>query len=141
MADLPALRIPDLRLEKVYDSGVYVIGRLYVEGIYICDFLVPSKLQIKTGRYDYRLYSSPRHGIVPLLLDVPNRSMIEIHKGNKIEDSRGCFLVGFNLSKGTVSQSTLAMTILRCNIIPDDYPLLSNRVFKGTLDYVPIARP
>ena len=141
MADLPALRIPDLRLEKIFDSGVYVVGRTYVEGIYICDFLVPSKLQIPTGRYAYKLYSSPRHGIVPLLLDVPKRSMIEVHKGNKIDDSRGCFLVGFNLSKGSVSHSKLAMDILRRNIIPDDYCLLSNRIFKGTLDYVPIARP
>ncbi|WMC01419.1 hypothetical protein [Microvirus D_HF2_219] len=141
MVDLPALRIPNLRFEKIYDSGVYVIGYIFVDGIYICDFLVPSQLQIPTNQYEYKLYSSPTHGIVPLILDVPGRSMIEVHKGNTIKDSRGCFLVGYNLSKGTVSNSSLAMQVLRRNIIPADYPLLTNRTFKGGFDYVPITRP
>lgn len=31
---------------------------------------------------------------VPLLLDIPNRTDIEIHIGNKPEDTTGCILVG-----------------------------------------------
>lgn len=49
---------------------------------------------IPEGTYEAVLYDSPSKGIVYLLKDVPDRSMIEIHKGNFNKDSTGCILVG-----------------------------------------------
>lgn len=40
------------------------------------------------------MYESPEHGLVPLLKDVPGRSMIEMHEGNFEHNSKGCILVG-----------------------------------------------
>lgn len=129
------MSLPTLLFKKVFDNGVYVIGQVLINGVYVCDFLVPSKLQIPCSIYDYKLYQSPSKGLVLLLLNVPNRSMIEVHKGNTVMDSRGCFLVGYNLSKGSVSYSSVAMNVLLRNI---NTPNINA---KGVLKYVSIVRP
>lgn len=50
---------------------------------------------IPIGEYEVRQFDSPSKGRVFLLENVPNRSMIEIHKGNTIDDTEGCILVGY----------------------------------------------
>jgi hypothetical protein len=40
-----------------------------------------------------------------LLLDVPNRIAIRIHRGNSVKDTQGCILVGSNNNVGWVSNS------------------------------------
>jgi Steigviridae/Suoliviridae L,D-carboxypeptidase/transpeptidase len=55
--------------------------------------------------YDITLVCSPKHNcIVPLLINVPGRSGIEIHCGNFVTDTLGCILVGLRDidSKGDV---------------------------------------
>ena len=55
--------------------------------------------RIPAGEYDAIKYYSPKHKrIVILLLDVPERTNIEIHPGNTIKDTTGCILVGSAMS-------------------------------------------
>jgi len=49
---------------------------------------------IPLGRYKMTLYQSPKHGLVPLLHDVPGFTYIEMHKANDAEDLLGCVGVG-----------------------------------------------
>jgi Family of unknown function (DUF5675) len=50
---------------------------------------------IPRGRYHVRyFYSSKRHAMVPVLLNVPQFTGVEIHLGNKPEDTEGCILIG-----------------------------------------------
>lgn len=49
---------------------------------------------IPIGTYTVIPFNSPSKGKCFLLKDVPNRSMIEIHKGNFYTDILGCILVG-----------------------------------------------
>jgi hypothetical protein len=51
--------------------------------------------RIPAGEYEAIKYYSPKHKrTVILLLDVPERTNIEIHPGNTIDDTTGCIVVG-----------------------------------------------
>lgn len=76
-------------------------GALIVNGgQFVCDTLERARQAtdhpcIPEGTYEIELYASPaNHRIVPLLLDVPGRSMIEIHPANKVSELLGCIAVG-----------------------------------------------
>lgn len=75
----------------VTDHGIF--GKLETEGL-SCVTLERHDIAIPVGSYKLVLYTSPEHGLVPLLQNVPNRSMIEIHEGNFEHNSKGCILVG-----------------------------------------------
>lgn len=49
---------------------------------------------IPPGQYVCKPYSSNRFPITFQVMDVPKRSCIIFHKGNTIEDTRGCILTG-----------------------------------------------
>jgi hypothetical protein len=55
---------------------------------------VYGKSAIPTGTYELELYNSPKHGLVPLLKNVPGFKYVEIHKANKAEELLGCIAVG-----------------------------------------------
>lgn len=62
---------------------------------------------IPIGDYKATRFQSPHNGDVFLVHDVPDRAMIEIHRGNTIDDTEGCILVGaafgeVNSKKGVV---------------------------------------
>ena len=80
------------------------MGTLSVDGGYFCETLedrtrakgvkIPGETCIPEGLYQIELITSPKRGyLVPLLIDVPMFSAIEIHIGNTPEDTRGCILV------------------------------------------------
>jgi hypothetical protein len=56
---------------------------------------VPDRCCIPAGTYNLTRYLSPKRGyFVPLVNDVPERSMIELHIGNYPQDTDGCILIG-----------------------------------------------
>jgi hypothetical protein len=88
---------------RLIETDRSIIGRLAVNGIQFCFTLEPSRFKpihaghpcIPVGLYSVKLSLSPHFGYVtPEVLDVPGRSAIRVHRGNKPEDSLGCTLVG-----------------------------------------------
>lgn len=80
-----------------------ITGRVTIDGQQLCFDLEPGRFKpvhaghpcIPCGIFKVKLTMSPHFGYVtPELLDVPGRTAIRIHKGNKPEDSLGCTLVG-----------------------------------------------
>ncbi len=92
-----------LDVYRLIETDRSIIGRVTVDGQQFCFSLEPSRFKpvheghpcIPCGIYKVRLTLSPHFGYVtPELLDVPGRTNIRWHKGNKPEDSLGCTLVG-----------------------------------------------
>ena len=54
----------------------------------------PFESCIPAGKYICKRTSTPHHGEVFEVQDVPDRSAILIHKGNLTQDTAGCILVG-----------------------------------------------
>lgn len=81
-------------------------GMMTVDGIFACYTLelpksyqgalnVPDKTCIPAGTYPVQIQFSPKHGFdVPWVLNVPNRSDIEIHPANEPSELLGCTAVG-----------------------------------------------
>jgi Family of unknown function (DUF5675) len=88
---------------RAIETDRSIIGRLALDGQRFCYDLEPSRFHpvhaghpcIPCGIFKVKLTKSPHFGYVtPELIDVPGRSDIRIHKGNKPEDSKGCTVVG-----------------------------------------------
>lgn len=115
-----------LLLKRIFRAPGYTIGKLYVNGVYLCDTLedrdrdynhdgdiddkgeekVFGQTCIPSGTYQIVLTLSPHFKrILPELLHVPHFDKILIHAGNRAEDSRGCILIGENKAKGLVINS------------------------------------
>lgn len=115
-----------LILKRVAPRPTYTIGRLYVEGAYLCDTLedtvrprgvkVYARTAIPAGEYRVRMdVRSPRFGSrpqyrkyggrLPRLVVVPGFEGILIHPGNTAEDTAGCILVGENTIPGRLTNS------------------------------------
>lgn len=108
-----------LKLYRKFLGNKYTIGKLFVNGEYVCDTLedvvrsenskVYGKTAIPYGVYEIVLTMSPRFKkVLPLLLDVPHFEGIRIHTGNTEKDTEGCILVGYNKVKGKVINSRIA---------------------------------
>jgi hypothetical protein len=106
-------------IQRIVETERSIIGQLEVDGAQLGFTLEPSRVNpvhaghpcIPCGTYTAKLTLSPHFGYVtPELLDVPGRSNIRIHKGNKPEDSLGCTLVGesHGLVADWISQSAIA---------------------------------
>lgn len=126
----------DLRLKRIARKSDYTIGRLYVDGIYVCDTLedrdrlyfgqgkIKGKTAIPCGRYEVLLnnysprfgrqepYKSLASGCVPLINNVPGFCGVRIHIGNSAADTDGCVLVGKNRTVGRVLESRTTYTDL-----------------------------
>ena len=126
-----------LEHKRIARKETYTIGRLFVEGRYLCDTLedkdrdqnrngcfdgaetkIYAQTAIPNGTYRVTLEHSPkfspRYGgrKVPYLHDVPHFEGILIHTGNMADDSAGCILVGTNSATGRVSGSLTAFNKL-----------------------------
>ncbi len=94
------------------DYGVF--GHLYLDdNSFDCVTLENHDLLIPAGTYPVKFYVSPVHGEVPLLENVPGRSLIEIHEGNYQSNSKGCILVAKTRDGNAIddSKSTLKLLI------------------------------
>jgi len=104
------------------------IGELFLDGERLCDTLENPWLDnartiscIPEGEYCVRLRyareSGTRDYLHLLVKDVPNRTYILVHIGNKPADTSGCILVGLGSQQDFVSNSRLAMDLLMKEII------------------------
>lgn len=113
----------EITLTRIARHKTYTIGRLAIDGEYICDTLEPTwrdigwgrpgrkiagKTAIPEGRYPVVVTFSPRfRRWLPLLLHVPLFEGIRIHAGNTADDTAGCILPGLNKKKGRVIDSRI----------------------------------
>jgi hypothetical protein len=129
-----------LLLERIFLGETYTVGRLFIDGKYFCDTIedkvrdldnegkVYGKTAIPYGTYRIAMdvvsprfanHNQYRHigGKLPRLLDVPHFDGILIHIGTTAEDSSGCILVGQNLAKGKVLNSTITFNNLYTTLL------------------------
>lgn len=115
----------ELKLERTFLGENYTIGKLYVNGMYLCDTLedqnrdenqngkfdgsekkIYGNTCIPFGRYTVELTFSPRFKReLPILIGVNGFEGVRIHAGNTAQDTEGCILLGKNDIKGRVSNS------------------------------------
>jgi hypothetical protein len=95
-----------LLLREKHELPDATLGVIYRDNAAVCCTLELPWLDnqkkiscIPKGEYKVTRYNSPSKGKVFLLHDVPNRSMIEIHKGNTVDDIEGCIVVGRTYGK------------------------------------------
>ena len=109
-------------------SEVSTIGNLYLNGEWLCDTLENPWLNnqrniscIPEGQYKVRLRtareSATKDYLHLLVQDVPDRSLVLFHVGNKSSDTRGCILVGIGSEQDLVKNSRLAMDLLMKEIL------------------------
>ena len=113
----------EMKLTRIAKRKGYTIGRLEVDGQYLCDTLEPTwrdlhhgarKLRGQTaipeGRYPVVVTLSPRFKRwLPLLWGVPQFEGVRIHAGNTPADTEGCILPGENRRRGMVLNSRAAL--------------------------------
>lgn len=109
----------NLRLERKQYHEDQTIGELFFNGEHVCYTLeLPWKDNVRRescippGKYRMVPYKSPAHGHCLLVLDVPDRSMIEFHSGNTVADTDGCILPGLKNCTYWVEKSRAAMNKL-----------------------------
>lgn len=115
-----------IKLVRIAFKDTYTIGKLYVDGKYVCDTIedrdrglddsmtveeilrkkIKGQTAIPTGHYNIEITYSPKYKrMMPLLLGVKGYSGIRIHSGNTAKDTEGCLLVGKNKQVGMVLDS------------------------------------
>lgn len=72
---------------------------------------------IPAGTYEIAVTLSQRFGrMLPLVMDVPDRSGIRIHPGNTKSDTDGCILPGFMETPDGVAESASACSAIQAKI-------------------------
>ena len=93
-----------IRLIRKSKDGKAVRGVMRVDGQEIAtleneDYIIPC------GTYPVRVTWSPKFKrMLPLVLNVPGRSGIRVHRGTKPEHSRGCILVSAAMEQELTAQ-------------------------------------
>jgi len=109
-------KILKIEVQRIAKKSGYTIGKLYIEGEYLCDTLedavrtekIHGKTAIPEGTYQVIMNMSNRFKkVMPLLLDVPNYAGVRIHSGNTAKDTEGCILLGKNTHVGMITDSRL----------------------------------
>lgn len=108
-----------ITLRRIAKREEYTIGRLSIDGKYVCDTLedrvrdlskeakIPGRTAIPEGSYNVVVTESSKFKrLLPRLLNVPQFEGILIHSGNTHKDTAGCILVGENTTVGRVSRSS-----------------------------------
>jgi len=94
----------DVILTRVLDDGNATVGTLHLAATPrpLCVTLEntwadnePRVSCIPEGEYQLHLtHQSPKYGVVPKVMEVPDRSHILFHAGNRARDTLGCILTG-----------------------------------------------
>lgn len=89
-----------LRLWRMETTGDHTVGFLALDNIWIAHTLERPWINnekniscIPLGEYETEYYKSPRFGET-FVVKVPGRRGIIIHAGNYVSDTRGCILLG-----------------------------------------------
>lgn len=116
----------EVRLERQPSVDGATLGAIYLGEHRLCYSLedvvrdgpkIAHETAIPFGRFRITMYLSPRFGrMVPLLHDVPDFTMVEIHAGNVSTDTAGCILVGVTHTLAAVQQSQPAFQDLCARI-------------------------
>ena len=146
----------ELLLRRTTRQNGYTIGKLHVNGKYVCDTIedvdrlyfgkpkMKGETAIPCGRYEITqnvassrfgnktFYKNLCNGYLPRLLNVPQFEGVLIHCGNTSADTEGCILVGLNKVVGKVVDSQKTFTKLM-----KDYLLPAKR--KGEKVYITIV--
>ena len=122
-----------LTLMRIANRPTYCIGKLYVDGQYLCDTIEDTdrglddrmseeeilKLKVKgetaipSGIYPVTITYSPKYKKqMPLINNVKGYSGVRIHSGNTSKDTEGCVLVGLNKEVGKVLDSRKIYNVL-----------------------------
>ena len=122
-----------LTLMRIANRPTYCIGKLYVDGQYLCDTIEDTdrglddrmseedilKLKVKgetaipSGIYPVTITYSPKYKKqMPLINNVKGYSGVRIHSGNTSKDTEGCVLVGLNKEVGKVLDSRKMFNVL-----------------------------
>lgn len=105
-------------VERHTFGDTYTIGKMYINGTYVCDTLedvirevkIKHKTAIPYGTYPVKNTYSPHFKkVLPELFDVPNFSAIRIHAGNTEADTSGCILVGTYDGDRAIKSSRIAL--------------------------------
>jgi len=96
-----------LKLQRQPPEGEWLRGKLYnltsnsasgltsdSKAVYICDTLERTSKSIQPLIYPVQVTMSPKFNrLLPLVMNVPGRTGIRIHRGSRPEHSQGCILV------------------------------------------------
>ena len=99
---LPVVEI--IRLEENYDYGTFGVLKIN-KTLFCCTLELPdllnkrSQSSIPAQQYICQRYSSAKYPDTFQVLNVPNRSFVLFHPGNRKKDTRGCVLLGQYFSK------------------------------------------
>lgn len=103
------------RSRRIFNGALR--GVLFVDSEYECWTIENSTLKIPEGEYKITLYPSPSlKREVPLLVDVPGRTYIEIHSANYPDELKGCIAVGVSRTNNYVMESRKAFDALMTKI-------------------------
>lgn len=121
----------NIEVKRLNETEKSIVGQLFVDNQPECYTLEPGRTNpvhqghpcIPAGTYSVELTFSPHFKYVtPEVMDVPGRTDIRIHRGNRPEDSLGCTLVGEGYATDWVSASEPAfdrlMTLLKTASTP-----------------------
>ena len=94
-----------------------VMGKLYLNGAIVCYTLENAAKAIPTGVYLVQNSMSPKFKReLPLIWNsgVSSSRGIRMHRGNTVNDSQGCILVGMgrDVKKSFITESSLAETMI-----------------------------
>lgn len=127
------LRRMKLKLKRIAFKSTYTIGRLFVDGKYVCDTIEDrdrgltdsmtleeimrlkkyGETAIPYGTYKVQITWSPKFKkMMPILIGVKGFEGVRIHSGNTSKDSLGCLLVGRNTKVGMVTESRKTYNML-----------------------------
>lgn len=106
----------EIKIEAIYDVLKSRVCKVFVNGIFYCYSIANKSYMIPSGTYTAIYDEKGSNGLSLRLLDVPNRSGIEIHIANYSSQLKGCFAFGYQVVNGNLFHSKLAIEALFLNI-------------------------
>lgn len=133
-------------LQRLLSNEKVTLGMMLVEGRPFFPTLElpwknnqPNISCIPAGTYKcVKTFSNHFQKQVFLLQDVPGRSAVEIHIGNKVEDIQGCIVIGmqYSLSAYEIVHSAVAFDVFM-KMVPNEFNLIIKDVENGPNTILP----